>query len=78
MRLILAILLLISVFFNAAAREYEITGRIFDAQTEQRLGGAKLTVVNPVDGTIHGEGVDSYYGPKPNKENWFLFKFFTE
>lgn len=78
MKQIFVILLLIGAAFNASAREYEILGRIFDANTEQRLGNARLTVVNPVDGTIHGEGVDSYYGPKPNKENWFIFNFWTE
>ena len=78
MRLILTIWILAYVCFSAIAREYEITGRIFDAQTEKRLGNAKLTVINPVDGTIHGEGLDSYYGPKPNKENWFLLRFWTE
>lgn len=78
MKQIFVILLLIGAAFNASAREYEILGRIFDANTEQRLGNARLTVVDPVDGTIHGEGVDSYYGPKPNKENWFIFNFWTE
>lgn len=78
MKQIFVILLLIGAAFNASAREYEILGRIFDANTEQRLGNARLTVVDPVDGTIHGEGVDSYYGPKPNKENWFIFHFWTE
>lgn len=69
---------MIGAVFTASAREYEILGRIFDANTEQRLGNAKLTIINPVDGKIHGEGVDSYYGSKPNKANWFIFNFWTE
>lgn len=60
------------------AREYELTGRIFDAETSQRLGNAILTVVDPADNKTIGSGVDRFFGAKPVKDNWFLVKFYTQ
>lgn len=69
-------LVVISSVLYGSAKSYEITGRIFDAQTEKRLSGAVLTVVNPANGDIHGTHVDK--NNSNNKESWFLMNFATE
>lgn len=68
-------LIIYSVSISISAREYEILGRIFDAQTEKRLSGATITIVNPADGNIHGTHEDKN---NRNKDDWFLMTFVTE
>lgn len=64
--------------FGAEAREYELLGRIFDAESEQRLGDATISMVNAANNEELGRVKDSYIGIKPDKNNWFLLTFYAE
>ncbi len=69
--LICMIVLTISVF----AKQYEMLGRIFDAETEQRLMDATVTLINADNNEVLGSIVDESFGLKADKNNWFLLKF---
>lgn len=77
MRLILAVCILIGTFLPSVCREYELQGRVFDAETGQRLGNATLTVTDPSGQKIVGRGKDRVSGVRPDKENWFMLKFYA-
>lgn len=73
MRFLFVILVAVSVFCTGYAKKYTVLGRLFDVQTEQRLGDGKLTIVNPETGDVYGQTTDKFWG----KENWFMLDFFV-
>jgi len=62
---------------NADAKKYIVQGRIFDAESKERLADADITFVDTRTGKILGLGKDTGFGLQHNADSWFYLYFFA-
>lgn len=63
--------------FKASAKEYVISGQIYDIETDQRLNKGIVTLINLTDSTVMAETIDTQnWHPNNTANDYFTIAFY--